>query len=658
MINYTSDEATVQKARENFIKQGIIPTEGVHEKIISSWQRCREAGIDPEMKALPPPEPSEQTKRARHLYKDSVHWRNILDSTIMINELAEELGMILIFFDYSGTAVLIRCSREIDNELRKKNIIVGTNCCEMLIGTNATGLTLKTKKPAMVVGSEHYISALSEYASFAHYIDNGYYNLKIFMLVAPLKSFIRFPNRLIKLSYILAEIYDFGFRVNNYRVKTDYDSAMKALQKNNYSNTSGIMSIENHGVVVYSNEFALRAMGLSASQTIGFLLTDICPPLESINTVLSTARKITGQEVTLNNQSYLVDYFPYTDNGEVSSVLIIIRNEESSASGASAQTSFPDLIGSSAAFNEAKSSALHAATSKSSILIVGESGTGKDLFAQSIHNASSRMLGPYIVINCAAIPQELMMSELFGYEEGSFTGAKKKGHIGKFESANGGTIFLDEIGELTMEAQAALLRVLENKEVTRVGSNVPRKVDIRIISATNADIEKAVMEGRFRLDLFFRINTVQIELPPLRDRHADILPLAHHFLNEAAVSAGKRISGFSPQVEHLFLDYRWPGNIRELKNVVEHSVYQSVSEYISLDELPKNMSQRQLKTAGNISSDTLADRIAMQKQLNKINCKEQILQLLLQYNGNKSKVARQLGISRATLYKRLKEMGI
>ncbi len=658
MISYTSDEATVQKARENFIKQGIIPAKGVHKKIISSWQRCREADLDSEMNILPPPELNEQTQRAQHLYKNSVCWLDILASTIMINELVEDLGMILIFFDYSGTANLIRCSRDVNDKLRKKNIVVGANCSEMLIGTNAAGLTLKTKKPAMVVGSEHYISALSEYASFAHYIDSGYYIFKIFMLVAPLKSFISSPNRLIKLSYILAEMYDFAFRLNNYRVKNDYDSAMKALQKNNYSNISGIMSIENHGVVVYSNEFALRAIGLNASQTIGFHLADICPPLKSVNTVLSTGQKITGQEVTLNNQSYLVDYFPYTDNGDVSSVFTVIRNRKDSASEATAQTSFSDLIGSSAAFNEAKFSALHAATSKYPILIVGESGTGKDLFAQSIHNASSRMLGHYIVINCAAIPHELMMSELFGYEEGSFTGAKKKGHIGKFESADGGTIFLDEIGELTMETQAALLRVLENKEVTRVGSNVPRKVDIRIISATNADIEKAVMEGRFRLDLFFRINTVQIELPPLRDRHADILPLAHHFLNEAAVSAGKRISGFSPQVEHLFLDYRWPGNIRELKNVVEHSVYQSASEYISLNDLPKNMSQRQLKTVENVSPDTLLHRIAMQKQLNKINCKEQILQLLLQYNGNKSKVAKQLGISRATLYKRLKEMGI
>jgi two-component system response regulator AtoC len=282
------------------------------------------------------------------------------------------------------------------------------------------------------------------------------------------------------------------------------------------------------------------------------------------------------------------------------------------------------------------------AKSNATVLITGESGTGKELVARAIHSQSNRHSKPFIAVSCAALPESLLESELFGHEKGSFTGAyaQKKG---KFEFAEGGTLFLDEIGEMSANIQVHLLRVLEEKEFTRVGGNEPIKVDVRVISATNKDLRKAIEKQEFREDLYYRLNVVNIELPPLRERKEDIPLLAEHFLNKFASENRKEVSGFSPEAMEFLLDYDWPGNIRELENAIERAIILAKDSIIVIDDLPQE-------------SLMLAYPNTPKKSIKEVE-KEHILNVLHQTGDNYSEAARILGISRMTLYNKAKEYG-
>ena len=280
--------------------------------------------------------------------------------------------------------------------------------------------------------------------------------------------------------------------------------------------------------------------------------------------------------------------------------------------------------------------------SNATVLITGESGTGKELVARATHSQSSRHNKPFIAVSCAALPESLLESELFGHEKGSFTGAytQKKG---KFEFANGGTIFLDEVGEMSANIQVHLLRVLEEKEFTRVGGNEPIRVDLRVISATNKDLRKAIEKQEFREDLYYRLNVVNIELPPLRERKEDIPLLAEHFLNKFAADNRKEVTGFSPDAMEFLLGYDWPGNVRELENAIERAVILAKDSLITVADLPQeNLSLVRLASTG--------------KNLKEVE-KNHVLNVLRKTGGNYSEAARILGISRMTLYNKAKEYG-
>jgi len=282
------------------------------------------------------------------------------------------------------------------------------------------------------------------------------------------------------------------------------------------------------------------------------------------------------------------------------------------------------------------------AKSNATVLITGESGTGKELVARAIHSQSHRRNKPFVAVSCAALPESLLESELFGHEKGAFTGAyaQKKG---KFEFANGGTLFLDEVGEMSANIQVHLLRVLEEKEFTRVGGNEPIRVDVRVLSATNKDLRKAIEKQEFREDLYYRLNVVNIELPPLRERREDVPLLAEHFLNKFAMENQKEVTGFSPEAMELVLDYDWPGNVRELENAIERAVILAKDSIITITDLPKE----------NLS---LAYSTTPRKNLKEVE-KGHILNTLRETGENYSEAARILGISRMTLYNKAKEYG-
>lgn len=281
------------------------------------------------------------------------------------------------------------------------------------------------------------------------------------------------------------------------------------------------------------------------------------------------------------------------------------------------------------------------APTNTTVLITGESGTGKEIIARAIHSQSQRHDKPFIVTSCAALPETLLESELFGYEKGSFTGAVER-RKGKFEAADKGTLFLDEIGEIDANTQVHLLRALEEKKITRIGSNEEIEVDVRIVAATNKSLRTLIEQGKFRDDLYYRLNVVTIDLPPLKSRREDILPLAEHFLKKYAKQNNSSVRGFSPEVVEFMLDYDWRGNVRELENMVERGVVLSKGKAITLAEFPQELT---------------AQAPAEGKTLEALE-KNHIQKVLEETGGNIARTARLLGIHRMTLYNKLKKHNI
>ncbi|MEH7308618.1 sigma-54 interaction domain-containing protein, partial [Neobacillus drentensis] len=291
-----------------------------------------------------------------------------------------------------------------------------------------------------------------------------------------------------------------------------------------------------------------------------------------------------------------------------------------------------------------KKSAAKAAKGRSTILIRGESGTGKELFAQAIHNSSARNTGKFIVVNCAAIPEDLLESEFFGYDEGAFTGARQKGKLGKFDLANGGSLFLDEVGDMSLSLQAKLLRVLQEREFYRVGGTVRIQVDVRIIAATNRNLEEMVKEGQFREDLYYRLNVISLYAPPLRDRLYDTDHLIGRFMIELNQILGTSITGIDNRAREAMLSYPWPGNVRELRNVMERAMTFAENGKIKFEDLPDYLVKQ-------VSSNEPSLNVSLVENAEL----EAIKKALVQVQGNKVKAARLLGISRSGLYEKIKK---
>ena len=292
-----------------------------------------------------------------------------------------------------------------------------------------------------------------------------------------------------------------------------------------------------------------------------------------------------------------------------------------------------------------------AANSASTILIEGESGTGKEYFSHAIHEESNRRLAPFIRINCAAIPHELMESELFGYEAGAFTGAKKEGKIGKLELANGGTVLLDEISSMPLSMQAKLLRVLEEREFERIGGNTSIKIDIRLIACTNENLEHLANKNRFRQDLYYRLNVVRIKIPPLRNRLDDIPCLCEDILNQQMKSVGLTSKSVTDRAIFALKLYSWPGNVRELRNILERAANMSVGNYIDIQHLPDFISEKLNNDVVKTDVHTLKYKMAEAEV-------RAIVEALKYCNGNRTEAARLLGIHRTALYKKLDSYGI
>jgi two-component system response regulator AtoC len=314
------------------------------------------------------------------------------------------------------------------------------------------------------------------------------------------------------------------------------------------------------------------------------------------------------------------------------------------------------IVGNSPAMQEVYKTIGKVAKADATVLITGESGTGKELVAEALHFNSNRRSGPMVKVSCAALPETLLEAELFGHEKGSFTGAMTQ-RRGRFEMADKGTIFLDEIGEMTVPTQTKLLRVLQERKIERIGSSVPIKVDIRIIVATNKDLQKQVEQSKFRDDLYYRLNVINIHMPPLRDRKEDIPSLVEHFLAKHRYSATAQPAAISEEAIRRLMEYNWPGNVRELENVIERAVVLSRGQIITSRELPFGDHEAGEGEDGEPGDDVKADSSFFKKSVAQFE-KDLIMKALRDANGNRSKAAEMLGIYRRLLYAKIKEYGL
>ncbi len=444
--------------------------------------------------------------------------------------------------------------------------------------------------------------------------------------------------------------------------------------KKNVVEADEIINCLNKGIIIVNSEDKIMHINLKALQTLGISLsqqkiieTDISKFIGNIN----LDNKDKGEQIDywiVNKKDLRVIYNINKialDNNEYSlmisfDVLTDIINLAKTY-GNKRNIHFSNIVGKSKPLLQAIKKSKIAANTDSTILIQGDSGTGKELFAQSIHNESQRRNGPFVAINCASIPENLIESELFGYEKGAFTGASLNGKKGKIELANNGTLFLDEIGDLPLYLQTRLLRVLQERTIDKLGGEKPIDVNIRIISATNKDLEEMVKEGSFRLDLYYRLNVIPIKLPRLKEREDDVFLCSQFIIDGLAERMNREKKKLSPQVEKLFKDYSWPGNIRELENVLEHGMCFSEDDYINLADLPDYLQGEFSKDLASEEEDILNSYLTNGSENSledlKLDFERRVIERLIEKYGDnlegKKLVAEKLNIGLTTLYRKI-----
>lgn len=448
---------------------------------------------------------------------------------------------------------------------------------------------------------------------------------------------------------------------------------LELMEENPYI---GLIYIDTEEKVVLINQTYAKILGLKKEEAVGRQIRELTPNC-GLPEVLRTKEIHHAEMWRIKGQDMIVTRMPIYNNGQLVGALGLgglFLNLSSARSMAdklsrlknqlegykeevkkihTSKYFFDDLVGSSKAMEEVRLIARKVSRTASNVLITGETGTGKELLASAIHNSSPRHAKPFIRVNCASLPSSLLESELFGYEDGAFTGAKKGGKPGRFELANRGTIFLDEVGDIPLEMQTKLLTFLQEREFERVGGTRTIRVDVRIIAATNIDLEKAVEEGRFRQDLYYRLNVVNIHIPPLRERTEDLPELSRHFLNQINRRLKTRVLGISPPAMQLLQAHQWNGNVRELENMLERAVVAAdLNEEVELETAHFPGLNHKLKTPAAPEPE-----VSLSEARSDVE-KRVIMECLKKNSYNKAATAKDLGIHLSALYRKLNKYGI
>lgn len=648
----------IRKQKELFLAGEQPNSALVKPEILASWNRCRGLGLDPATAVYPESAYNKNvaqdiTAGAKYIRKKSEHLYQ------MKFELLSQFGIAVFFINEHLCAFAKGGNPALLGELKARGLRFSTVFSEELLGNNASALALRTQRPSVVQGEEHYCKALCRYAGFSfpylppRPVDNSFaQNAYINTYIMPVDNITPLHLSLI---HFLGE--------NDFYSEPTQIIKNLAFEYTSQAKQNGYILTDEQGIVVELNPLCHTFFALNPENAYGKAVEELLPELKTVMSRLFAREEVNSESVifhlsTKEKTTFSVSGVTLKREGETIGFALTltdmkyIQQNASKVVNKGAYYTFEQIIGNNKKFQENKRLAQKIAQGSSNVLICGESGTGKELFAQSIHSASPRREGPFVSINCAAIPTELISSELFGYEEGAFTGAKKGGAMGKFEQAHLGTLFLDEIAEMPLDMQSVLLRVIEERTVSRVGSAKTRDVDVRIIAATNRDLQLAIRNQKFRMDLYYRLNVMRIDLVPLRQRMDDIPILVNYMVMQISQSAKRDILSVEQEVMDCFTAYHWPGNLRELRNVIERCINLESEGIITMQTVPLEMKTPQplLSPEGQRPGEPSAERqYASYEALEEQNIRE----LMHRYRGNKTLVAKELGITRATLYRKL-----
>ena len=617
-----------------------------------SWERCQKNKVDPYQKKVPIVHTGEALEEIRDKNR---YWLDIARPVMRsLHKFVAGSGFVVTVADTKGCLLEVIGDHEVVEAISRGNFKPGADWSELTAGSNGIGTALVVNQPLQVFSYEHYCICSHKWTCSAAPIHDA--EGKIIGALDMTGSFEKVHPHTLGMVVAGAEAIDRQIAIE--KAWKERDLANQVREALMESLSEGILATDCQQRVIQVNLSAVKILGTKPEIMVGKDVREVLDSKGCDWEEIVTGKKfITDSEQEVNTAKGMIKVTvtsrPIRRNDGAFEGVVLVFNEIDRArklvqkmSGAVARLTFEDIVGEEPIFKDSLTLARLASGSDSTVLILGESGTGKDVLAQAIHNSSRRAAGPFVAINCGAIPRDLIGSELFGYTEGAFTGAKKGGSPGKFELADGGTIFLDEIGDMPPELQTTLLRVLEQKVITRIGGSKVLPVNVRVIAATNKDLLREVERGNFRRDLYYRLNVVNIRLAPLRDRPGDITLLLRHFLDRLGMSMGKQVQQVHDEARGVLASHLWPGNIRELQNVVERALHLVDGPVLLLEHLPKEI--RQVQTARKS-----ADHVSITNYERGL-----ILQLLEENQGNLSRVANKLGIARTTLYRKMAKYGL
>ena len=628
-----------KKDWKDFVANGII-NDDVEEFVKKSWLRCKEMSVNynlGEGKLIAKEELEKEREKNKELISIALP---IMQN---LNDLVMGTGFALVLTDRNGLILEVIGEEGILNETKKLNFVPGAIWSEEYVGTNAIGTSLWENKPIQIIGAQHYCKSHHNWTCSAAPIHNP---------SGDIIGCIDMSGHSEK-----AHTHTLGIVV-----AASYSIDNQLLLSQTHAILNSTVEAVSDGMIIVTDDYKIKLVNKSGEKILG---------VESDKLIDLDIRNILGTRIFKHTEAFLdrIDWMFIINEkkipcsvkvsniniGEKTKGMAIsfkemktVQHTVNSVYGNKATYTFDDIVTNSDTLKMAIKEAQKFARTKGCVLIEGESGTGKELFAHAIHNMSSRSKGPFVAINCASLPKDLFESELFGYEKGAFTGANKEGKIGKFELANEGTIFLDEIGELPLDFQAKLLRVLDDFTVTRIGGKWPKKIDVRIIAATNRNLLEEVKKKNFREDLYYRINVFRVYIPPLREREGDVFLLAQHFLSRL-----NKTNNTSKTFSKKFLDclssYPWYGNVRELENTIERAFYLCEGNVITSECLPKEIFLGNKSKAKNEDLDFSSIRTTEEHILKNV---------LSKTGGDVLKACEILDMSKSTIYRKLKLLDI
>ncbi|CAB1245489.1 sigma-54-dependent Fis family transcriptional regulator [Clostridium sp. MT-14] len=641
----------IKERRRRFIEYNEIPKD-VRPDILNSWIRCKNYGV------------GENSNKANILFKsefDAVleekkeFIRICLPVMLNLYEILKDTNYSIILTDENAVILKILGNERIMAANKNLDFLEGRRWREEDVGTNAIGTCIYLDKPVWTLGAEHYCREQHKWTCSAAPIHNS--RGKIIGCIDLSGSIGTFHSHTLGIVAEASNTIQEQFAISEHRKWTEV--AFNSIKE-------GMLVLDNEFKVKYFNEKICSILGIHKSEMykldMKVLLRDVANDMYG----LSDNGKIAYREISLYVKNKRVECnisVTHVLIGEnyVGFVIVIqkagtMRGVVNKIAGFSSRYDFDNILTNNPKMLGIIEDAKRIAQNECTVLITGESGTGKELFAHSIHNRSKRCNGPFVAINCAALPKDLVESELFGYEKGAFTGASKEGNPGKFELANEGTIFLDEIGELPLEIQSKLLRVLDNHTISRIGGKYERNLNVRIVAATNRDLIKEVNAKNFRSDLYFRLNVFNLKLIPLRERKEDIEMFVRFFLNRLNKKNQMQIEHIDKSFMDIIKEYNWPGNVRELENVVQRAYYLSKNGIITDSLIPDYI----MESVGNIQDYTIS---LENKSKNKIKTVDQverelIVKALEQCNGNVINASKLIEMGKSTLYRKIKKYNL